>query len=93
MTIIAKEPTTSWTAVSSGPPHLPESLSNIKVNNNGANVPVQPAVKMPTNWAVKMESAKAKLKPPIRKAIDPVTTPMARPRYRAARISLVSQEA
>jgi hypothetical protein len=79
MTIIANEPTTSRTTVSSKPAHLPDSLPKMYVNTSGARVPVQPAVKTPMNWAVKIESANGRLKVPIANAIVPVIAPIPRP--------------
>ena len=79
MIIIANEPTTSWNTVKSGPPHFKESLLKMNVNNNGAKVPVNPAVRIPINWAVKIESAKGTLKVPITNAMAPVVTPIPSP--------------
>ena len=79
MIIIANEPTTSWATVTSGPLHFQESLLKMNVNNNGAKVPVNPAVTTPMTWAVKIESAKGTLEVPITNAIAPVITPIPSP--------------
>jgi hypothetical protein len=88
---IANEPTISCIAVSSGPPHFPESRRKMKLKRRGANVPVQPAVTILTNWAIRMVMPKGTSIPLAKNAMLPSKQPMPVPKIHAAPISVKNQ--
>ena len=88
---MANDPTISWIAVSRGPPHLPLSRRKMKLKRSGANVPVQPAVKILSNCAIAMVKPNEISISAAQKARLPSIKPIPAPKYKAAPNSVTSQ--